>query len=88
MGFHDLKGLQYEAAYMAEVENFQDAHRGVPGNDVAAALILRDHGRTELLQRLYRREITVISNVDEDTSVDDLVFQDIRPNLSERRKRG
>lgn len=77
MGFHDLQGSAYEHAFMAEVENFQDAHNGVPSGDVAAALILRDHGRTELLQRLHQREITVVSTADEDTVVEDLLFQEV-----------
>jgi len=77
MGLHSLQGSAYEQAYMAEVENFQDADKGVPADSVAAALLLRDHGRTELLQRLYRREITVVCTVDEDTTIDDLEFEAI-----------
>ena len=77
MGLHDLQGSAYEHAFMAEVENFQDADKGVPGDDVAAALLLRDYGRTVLLQRLYRREITVVFPVDEDTTIEDLMLQEI-----------
>jgi hypothetical protein len=75
MKLHQLEGLAYEEVYLAEVENFKDPEKGVNGDDVAAALILRDEGRADLLSRLHRREIHVVGEVDEDTRFEDLVFE-------------
>jgi hypothetical protein len=72
---HELEGSAYEDAFMAEVNNFKDAQKGVNGDDVAAALILRDEGRMDLVERLHRREIHVFGEVDEDTRFEDLVFE-------------
>lgn len=76
MGFHNLNGLAYERAFLQEIEMFQNADQGVRADDVAAALLLRDHGKMELLGRLYRREITTATMVDEDTVLEDLLFQE------------
>jgi len=72
---HELQGLAYEDVYMKEVGSFKDSRLGVDGNDVAACLILRDEGRTDLLNRLHRREIHCVIEVDEYTRFADLEFE-------------
>jgi hypothetical protein len=72
---HELEGSDYEDVYLQEVGNFKDAAHGVNGDDVAAALILRDAGRMDLLGRLHRREIHVVGRVDEDSTFQDLEFE-------------
>lgn len=72
---HELQGLAYEKVYEAEVGNFKNARRGVNGNDVTAALILKDAGRMDLLEKLHQREIHVVGEVDEDSTFADLVFE-------------
>jgi hypothetical protein len=72
---HELEGSAFEDAFMAEINNFKDAMKGVNGDDVAAALILKDEGRTDLLEKLHQREIHVVGEVDEDTKFKDLVFE-------------
>jgi hypothetical protein len=70
-----LEGFDYEQAYMEEVGNFKNAAKGVNGNDVAAALILRDERQFELLRRLRQREIHVAVEVDEGSKFEDLKFE-------------
>jgi hypothetical protein len=72
---HQLEGCDYETAFMNEVSNFKDAAKGVNGDDVAAALILKDEGQTNLLEKLYRREIHVFGEVHEDSTFADLIFE-------------
>ena len=72
---HGLEGFDYEQAYLEEVSNFKDAALGVDGNDVAAALILKDEGRTDLLDRLHKREIHCVVSVDEESRFEDLQFE-------------
>jgi hypothetical protein len=72
---HELQGEAYEDVYMQEVWNFTDPYKGVNGEDIAACLILRDVGRTDLLERLHRREIHVVGRIDEDAKFEDLEFE-------------
>jgi hypothetical protein len=72
---HELQGIEYERVYEVEVANFKHARQGVNGNDVAAALILKDEGQTDLLEKLYQRQIHVVTDVDEGTKFSDLVFE-------------
>jgi hypothetical protein len=72
---HELQGSAYEDVYLEEVGNFKDATSGVDGDDIAAALILRDEGRLDLLERLHRRELHTVVSVDEDTRFEDLEFE-------------
>lgn len=75
MKLHELEGSDYEDVFQAEISNFVHPERGVDGNDVAAAIILRDAERSDLLMSLYRREIRTLSDVDEFTRLEDLEFQ-------------
>ena len=72
---HELEGLAYEIVFMEEVSQFKDAALGVNANDVAAALIVRDEGGDDLLERLYRREIHVVGEVDEESRFEELEFE-------------
>jgi hypothetical protein len=72
---HGLEGFDYEQEYMKEVENFKDAAKGVNGDDIAAALILRDEGRIDLLRKLHQRKMHVVGVVDEDSNFEDLEFE-------------
>jgi hypothetical protein len=55
-----------------EVSHFKDAANG---DDVAAALILRDEGRTDLLERLHNRKIHCVVAVYEESRFEDLEFE-------------
>jgi hypothetical protein len=72
---HKLQGVTYEKAFMDEIENFKNAVNGVPASDVAVALLLKDGGRPDLLEKLYGREIHVVGSINEDTKIEDLKFQ-------------
>jgi hypothetical protein len=75
MKLQELQGSEYEDIYMQEVENFANAQRGVPGDDVTAALILRDANQLTLLALLHCRAIHVIGPVDENGRFEDLLFE-------------
>jgi hypothetical protein len=74
---HGLEGFDYEQAYLEEVSNFKDAALRVDGNDIVAALILRDERQFELLRRLHQRKIHVVGQVDEDSKLEDLKFEPV-----------
>jgi len=65
-------GRAFEREYDAEVRCFALANAGVPGDDVEAALLLRQAGKTILLKMLHDGVIHVEGNVDidEDTVAD------------------
>jgi hypothetical protein len=71
---HELDGVKYEQAYLAEITKFKDASNGVSHNDIAGALIIFDAGRKDLLDKLHARLIHITSDVDEDTVFSDLEF--------------
>jgi hypothetical protein len=72
---HELQGQAYEDVYMQEISNFKDAAAGVDGNDIAAALILLDEGRTDLLTQLRQGQVHVIGEIDEDSTFSELEFE-------------
>ena len=78
-GLCSLQGSDFEDAYMKEVGNFKDARLGVPGDDVDAAMILRDAGEFELLRQVHQGEIHVVGQVDTDFDrFEDLIFESRR----------
>ena len=70
-----LDGWRFEREYQMEVECFASAALGVPGDDVEAALLLRQAGKTNALRLLHQGAIHVLGKVDVDEDqVEDLVF--------------
>lgn len=70
-----VDGLQFEKEFQAEVNCFASAAVGVPGDDVEAALLLRQAGKTNALHLLHTGAIHVIGEVDVDEDrVEDLIF--------------
>ncbi len=68
-------GWRFEKEYQMEVECFASAAVGVPGDDVEAALLLRQAGKTNALRLLHQGAIHVLGKVDVDEDqVEDLTF--------------
>ena len=72
MKLNDLRGAAYDEVFREEVSKFK---AGKTGDDVRAAIILRDSGKMDLLRLLHKREIRVVVDVDEDTRLGDLRFE-------------
>jgi len=70
-------GLVLEKRFDTEVREFVNGATGVECDDVAAAILLRDSGRFDLLKALQQRLITVMNEeVDVDTdTVETLLFK-------------
>jgi hypothetical protein len=72
-----LTGEAWENAFMQEVAAFDDAQLGVRIEDALAALVARRDGALDILERLHKRIISVVSPItdDNDYGIDDLVFE-------------
>jgi len=73
----DLDGEAYDVIFMQELMNFKNPELGVDGDDIDAALILRDEGRFGLLGMLHDRRIRVIGPVDELSMFSELEFESV-----------
>lgn len=67
-------GLDFERRFMAMVDRFSGAERGVDGNDVFAALLLEENNDPRL-KHLLQRQIRTVGEVDEDSILEDLKFE-------------
>jgi len=75
VALHELEGEAYEEVFMQELMNFKNPQLGVDGNDIDAALILRDAGAVKLLKKLHDRRIHVMGKVDELSTFQELEFE-------------
>jgi hypothetical protein len=57
-------GLEFERKFLNEVGFFISAERGVSGDDVEAAMILRNENKYDLLRLLHLRRVHVVGSVD------------------------
>jgi hypothetical protein len=70
-------GLEFEQRFLNEVGFFLNAQKGVNGNDVEAAMILRNEKKYDLLRLLHLRRVRVIGEIEEDDEAQDLQFETI-----------
>ena len=75
LALRSLEGGEYDRVFMEELMNFKNPELGVDGNDIDAALILRDEGEMKLLKRLHDREIHVVGKVDDFSTFQELEFE-------------
>ena len=69
-------GFEFEQMYQQEVAQFANANTGVSGDNVEAAIILRDAGKLAALKLLHDGVIEVVGAVDLDCdTVSDLTFR-------------
>ena len=75
MSKHKLEGQAFEDAFLSECSCFLNAEKGVRGEDIEAAMLLRSENRYDLLQLLHLRRVQVIGDVSEGDTSEDLEFQ-------------
>jgi hypothetical protein len=68
-------GLYFEGQFLKEIGFFLNAEKGVRGQDVEAAMLLREANHYDLLQLLHLRRVRVIGEVEEDDRAEDLEFE-------------
>ena len=69
-----LEGEEFETAFLSECTFFINAEGGVQADQIMAAMLLRDAGKYDILEKLHNRKIKAIGLIDEDTEVQDLEF--------------